>query len=90
MRAQFIGLKPIKGKNARTGREYDFKVANIISPMSERDVQRSAVGKDVHSPIVPDFCANVLCVENIGKEIEINFVYANGHEIIGYCALAGK
>ncbi len=90
MKAQFIGLKHISGTSTRTGKDYAFNTACIVTPMSERDVQKNAVGQDVHNPVIPDCYANVLCEQNVGKDIEINFVYANGREIIGYCTLAGK
>lgn len=90
MKAQFVGLKHISGTSTKTGKEYAFDVACLVTPMSDRDAQKNAVGQDVHSPTIPDRYLNVLCKENIGKEVEVDFYFAGGRENLGYCALVGK
>lgn len=88
MRGQLVGIKHIKGTSAKTGKDFAFSVACISTPMSERDKENGAKGADVHTPTIPDRLVGVLCDANIGKEIEIEFYFANGREGIAYCEIA--
>lgn len=90
MKMQFVGLKHIKGDSAKTGKPFDFFVACLVSPMDDRDIEKGSVGNDVHTPTVPDRFSSLLCEGNIGKNVEVEFYYANGRENIAYCALVGK
>ncbi|MDE6016516.1 MAG: hypothetical protein K2H41_12615 [Acetatifactor sp.] len=62
-------------------------MACITSPMDAKDTERGAKGLDVHMPTVPDRWKEVLSDANVGKEIDVEFYYANGRENVGYCAL---
>lgn len=85
-KGKFVGLKHINGE--KDGRKFDFFTACIVSEMSERDVERGARGQDVHTPSVPERYLDVLCEKNIGKEVNVEFYYANRRENIAYCELA--
>lgn len=90
MKMQFVGLKHIKGDSAKTGKPFDFFVACLVSPMDKRDVEKGSVGMDVHTPTVSDRFSEILSEGNLGKDVDVEFYYANGRENIGYCALAAK
>lgn len=87
MKGQFIGIRHVEGTSQKTGREFSFDVACITSEMSERDINRGARGIDVHTPTVSDRWKEVFSADNLGKEIEVEFYFANGRENIAYAAL---
>lgn len=88
MVGKFIGLKRIKGTSKKTGKDFDFSIANIVTEMQERDIDNGAKGEDVHTPIIPERYKDLLCEANIGKNVEVEFYYTNNSENIGYAALA--
>ena len=87
MKAAFIGIKHVSGTSQKTGRDFAFDVACITSPMDARDAECGAKGLDVHMSTIPDRWKEILSDANVGKEIDVEFYYANGRENIGYCAL---
>lgn len=88
MKGTFVGLKHSVGESKKDGKHYDFWTANIVTDMSENDVEkREAVGLETHSPSVPKSLLEVLTKANVGKHGEFEFYFANGREQLGYAKL---
>ena len=86
MKGKFVGLKHVSGKTA-DGREFAFDNALFVTDLGERDVQKGAVGQDVHSVSVPKDMTAVCSEANVGKNVEVEFYYANKREQLRYCTI---
>ena len=87
MNGKLIGIKHISGTSKKDGKPFSFSVACITTDMNEKDVNNGSKGLDVHTPTIPERCAGYLNESAIGKDIEVEFYYANGRENIAYCNL---
>lgn len=89
MTGKFVGIKHATGTSKKDGKAFDFWTANIVTEMSERDVeQREGKGKEVHSVSIPKSLMEVLTPENVGREGEFEFYFTNGREQLGYARLS--
>lgn len=85
-----VGIKHIAGTSKTTGKAFAFDTACLTGEMSDRDIERGAKGLDVLTPVIPDRYKDILCNENIGKDFDMEFYFANNRTNIGYAALASK
>lgn len=88
MRGKFVGIKHISGTSKKDDKPFAFSVAVINTEMSERDINNGAKGEDSHTVTIPDRLAGVLNDANVGKDVNVEFYYANNRENLAFADLA--
>lgn len=86
MKVKLIGIKKVSGVSKATGKEFSFSTANMISEFSARDIDKGAVGSDVHTCTIPERLIGVITPDNIGKEFDVDFYFTQRGECLGYAA----
>lgn len=69
--AKLQGYKKFTGKNGK-----DYCVANVVTPYTQRDMDRGCVGSKVEEVFLPDSQRDILTPADIGKELDLSYEFS--------------
>lgn len=87
MKSMLVGIKTVKGVSKKTGKDFNFTIANFTSEFSEKDKANGSVGCEIHTCTVPDRLIDLIVAKNVGKSFEVDYYYTTRGQNIGYAAL---
>lgn len=81
--AKLVGYKKFVSKKGK-----EFCVANVVSPYTDRDIERDCVGSKVEEIFMPDNMCNFFSPSDIGRELDLSYEINGGRAYL--CGVAFK